>query len=90
MPLGDNQLETVIDGDADAGSGNRSLPVYPGEQPSKGELDKYIRDYTRLERPDVMSALRGVVPAKLAAETAEFDLYPCLRERRRPRSVRAR
>ena len=48
-------------------------PLFTGEAPAKGDLERWIRDYAKAESADVMTALRGGVPAKLAADTQPFD-----------------
>ena len=47
---------------------------FPGEQPSQGEIERWVRNARSKMTDDQKAVVRGAVPAKLLAETTEFDL----------------
>ena len=49
-------------------------PDYPGDRPSKADREQWVREWPRFLTADQKTVLREGVPAKLKAETAEFDL----------------
>ena len=73
MPFGEitsafEAVETV----PAAGSGNR--PVFPGETPTIGAQEAWVRAYSQAEDADTLTVLRGGLPAKLAMATEPFDM----------------
>ena len=51
---------------------------FPGEQPSQGEIERWVRNARSKMTDDQKAVVRNAVPAKLLAETTEFDLSTCL------------
>tara|TARA_B110001452_G_C14951947_1_gene332921 strand:+ start:42 stop:383 length:342 start_codon:yes stop_codon:yes gene_type:complete len=47
---------------------------FPGEQPSKGEVERWMRGARSKLTDEQKSVVRGAVPAELMAKTAPFDL----------------
>ena len=47
---------------------------FPGEQPSQGEIERWMRNARSKMTDDQKAVVRNAVPAKLLAETTEFDL----------------
>ena len=48
---------------------------FPGEQPSKGEVERWLRNArSKMTDDDKKAVVRGAVPAKLLAETTPFDM----------------
>ena len=47
---------------------------FPGEQPSQGEIERWVRNARSKMTDDQKAVVRGAVPAKLLAETTVFDL----------------
>ena len=47
---------------------------FPGEQPSKGEVERWCRAARGKLNDDMKAVLQGRVPAKLESETRPFDL----------------
>ena len=67
--------DTMNQSETEGGSGHRRRgPDYPGERPSKADREKWVREWPRCLNPEQKTVLRGGVPAKLAAETAEFEM----------------
>ena len=67
--------DTMNQSETEGGSGHRRRGLdYPGERPSKADREKWVREWPRCLNPEQKTVLRGGVPAKLAAETAEFEM----------------
>ena len=50
------------------------LPTYPGEMPTQSAKLRWVRESRRCFKGDYAAVLRGDTPAKLEAETVEFDV----------------
>ena len=59
--------------DKDAGMRSR-FADFPSEQPAKAVREKWCREARRAMSAEQTAVMRGQVPARLAAETAEMDM----------------
>ena len=60
---------------AAAGAGARTrFRDFPGEKPTRADREKWCREARRAMSAEQQAIMRGAVPARLAVETAEFDL----------------
>jgi len=82
MFFGETLNNTLIMGAAAADAESASDKVadrnrfadFPGEKPARAVREKWCRESRRKMSAEQTAVMRGAVPARLAAETAEFDV----------------